>query len=330
MNKKKKKKGVSKKRAQAKVKKQKKARSVNSKPHIHYIERPAVSEIDAPAGFRAVSMSQGMVEYARPIMEFVESGGGHDLNEAFQLVVPLWNYAIPKKTVNYVDNKKDILEKIGKTLKLNTQESSELFDMMIQRKEYLCPDEIQPDTPLTMFIRKEGHYLITEFDYESLNISDTPYSSDEEDEKLIQLINQMDKYIVDDVEYDEWEDHYFLMEEKCKERFINWLIFKGMDKYSEDFSFNIEIYLNFIYRYMHEEPINLKTVLPMYIEEFFVDYVLRKATVEPQEYVDWPPALKLFYLFLYNTGYLESPEEIIQLIEKIEPYFIEILRERYS
>jgi hypothetical protein len=330
MSKKKKKKVIAKRRAQVKVKKQKKAKSHSSTPNVQYIERPAISEIDAPAGFRAVSMSQGMIEYAKPIMDFVEKGVVKDPNDALKLAMPLWNYNLSQRHRDFKFNKKDIIKQIGKTLKLNAQESTEFFEMMIQRKEYLFPDEIQPDNPMTMFVRQEEHYLISEFDYDSLNMSEEPYLPDKEDEKLIQLINQMDNYIAEGVEYDEWEDHYFSMEEKCKERFEKWLMFKGVKEYSEDFPVHVETYLNFVYRYMHEDDIYLKTVLPIYIEEFFVDYVLRKVMVEPHEYVKWLPALKLFYIFLYETGYLRSPEKIIKLLDEIEPHFIEILRDRYS
>lgn len=120
------------------------------------------------------------------------------------------------------------------------------------------------------------------------------------------------------------------MEEKCKERYEKWLMFKGVKEYSVGFPFHIQTYLNFVYLYMHEDNICLKTVLPIYIEEFFIDHLLRKVMVEPQEYIEWSPAIKLLYNFLYEIGYIKSPEKIIKLLEGIEPYFIKILRDRYS
>ncbi|MFO7889239.1 MAG: hypothetical protein R6V04_02755 [bacterium] len=328
--KKKKKKAVAKKRAQAKVKKKKKAKSTNSISNVQYIERPAISEIEAPSGFRAVSASQGMIEFAQPVMDFVERGVVKDPNDAFQLVIPIWNYSLSQNNCDIKPSKTNIIKQIRNTLKLNDKESAEFFDMMIQRKEYLFPDNIQPDNPMTMFIRQEEHNVISKFNYDSLNLSEEPYLPDKEDEKLIQLFNQLDNYISEGVEYDEWEDHYFSMEEKCKKCYKKWLIFKGVEEYSKDFPFYIEIYLNFIYRYMHKDDINLKTVLPVYIEEFFVDHILRKVIIEPQEYIMWPPALKLFYNFLYEIGYLNRPEKIIKLVDGIEPQFINILRDRES
>ncbi len=53
----------------------------------------------------------------------------------------------------------------------------------------------------------------------------------------------MDHYIAKGVEYKEWEDHYFSMEEKCEDRFEKWLNIKGVRKYSENFSFHIKVRL---------------------------------------------------------------------------------------
>ncbi|MBW8003972.1 MAG: hypothetical protein FVQ80_18585, partial [Planctomycetes bacterium] len=76
MGKKKKKNIIAKRRAQSKDRKQKKRKSgiQRSKSNVQFIDRPAISEIEAPVGFRTVSMTQGMIEYAKPIMDFVEKG----------------------------------------------------------------------------------------------------------------------------------------------------------------------------------------------------------------------------------------------------------------
>jgi hypothetical protein len=51
--------------------------------------------------------------------------------------------------------------------------------------------------------------------------------------------------------------------------------------------------------------------------------------VTPPEYVFWPPALKLFYRFLNEKGYLNNPDTIIGRIDKIEPDFIEVLKHQF-
>lgn len=329
---KKKKKAIAKRRSQTKAKRQKrsKVKPPKSIRNVQFVERPAISEIDTPSGCRAVSLSQGMMEYAKPLMNYVEKGVIKDPNDAFELAMTLWNYDISLEQGDVKINKKDVIKQLEKTLKINSQGSAEFFEMMIQRKEHLFPKDIQPDNPMTLFIRQEVQYLIPKFNYDSLNISEKIYVPTSEDEELIELIHQIDENITDGTDYEEWEDHYFEMEETCKERFENWLKFKGIKKYCEDFTYKVEIYLNFTYRYMHEDPISLKKVKPVYFEEFFGDYVLRKVIVEPHEYVTWPPALKLFYIFLKEIGYLEKPDKIIKLIDEIEPVFLGILRARYS
>lgn len=52
--------------------------------------------------------------------------------------------------------------------------------------------------------------------------------------------------------------------------------------------------------------------------------------MEPHEHVDWPPALKLFYNFLYEKKYLEDIDFIIDIIDNLEPRFIDVLRNRFG
>ncbi len=51
---------------------------------------------------------------------------------------------------------------------------------------------------------------------------------------------------------------------------------------------------------------------------------------EPQEYVDWPPSIKLFYQFLKDKGYVQDPSPMIQAIERLEPRFLAVLRRHFG
>jgi hypothetical protein len=328
----KKKKAVKKRSARAKTKKQKrtKSKSRRSRSNVQFVERPAISQIEAPPGFRAVSMSQGMLEFAQPLLDYVKQGIVKKPDDAMQLAIPLWNYSISVERGDRDVDKKEVVRQIATTLRMSSKEASEFFEMMIQRKEYLLPEEIQPTSPMTMFVRKEEHYLVSEFDYDSLTVSEEAYEPDDEDKELVELLHRMDDYIEVSTEYGEWENHYFKMEKKCLERFEQWLELKGVQEYSGEFPYNAGTYLDFIYRYMHEDEVTLKTVTAIYVEEFFVDHLLRKVMAEPHEYLTWPPALKLLYRFLKEIGYLERPERIIKLLDEIEPTFVQIVKERYS
>ena len=329
MSKKKKKKVAANRRSTAQVRKQKSVKHSSSTPNQHFIERPAISAVGTPKGFRAVSIGQGMIEYAKPVMEFVDKGVLKDTNDALQIAMLLWNFNISHENQDLKVTKNDIIRQIEEALKLNVREAVEFFNLMVKRKAYLLPVAIQPAFPMTVFIRQEKRYIISGFDYNSLNLSKEPYLPDGKDEKLVHSINQMDQYIAEKVDYLKWEDHYFSMEELCKERFERWLVFKGAKDYSKNFPLHIKIFLHFVYCYMHADVIYLKAVTPIYIEEFFADHLLRKVVAEPQDYIERLPALKLLYTFLHEIGYIENPDIIIKLFDLIEPHFIKILRDRY-
>jgi hypothetical protein len=243
----------------------------------------------------------------------------------------LWNYSIMLEGGKENEKAKhEIVHLIQSKFGMDTNRAINLLSEMTERKTYLFPPEIQPKNSIMMFIRKGIQHLITPFNYEKLKYSDQPIVANEEDERMVAMINKMDSYLHDGADYGEWEDHYFSMEEQCNQRFKEWLGDKGLDEYGDSFPFYVETFLNFVYRYIHNDPIVLKTVSPIYIEEFFADHVLRKVMVEPNEYANWPPALKLFYRFLSEKGYVRNPLRITGMIDEIEPYFIEILRTRFS
>jgi hypothetical protein len=59
-----------------------------------------------------------------------------------------------------------------------------------------------------------------------------------------------------------------------------------------------------------------------------MDYLLRKVMAQPPEYTQWPPALRLFYRFLADKGYLDDPEPTISDLYAIEPDFIALVQQR--
>lgn len=51
---------------------------------------------------------------------------------------------------------------------------------------------------------------------------------------------------------------------------------------------------------------------------------------EPDEYVYWPPALKLFYQCLQEKGYLNDHKAMAKKIERQEPSFLKLLEKQFS
>ena len=318
-------------KAREKIKRKRVLRSVKSRPKPKVIHRPGLPYMGAPEGFRSISFSQAMLEYGKPLMSYVEDDED-GLDKAMQVSGLLWNYAISVKEGNE-DKKleKDIVKALRKTLDLDKDEAQALFTKMVERYSYLFPQDIQPKPGLPfMFIRKEPRHLIRPFDYRKLVVSKEIIPPDKKDRDMIEKIRRLDGYMSDGTEYGTYEDLFFSLKDACEDRFEKWLIAKGLKGDAWDFSFCLSTYLDFIYGYGHDEVVILKSVPDIYFIEFFEDFLLRKMMVEPNEYVYWPPALKLFYQFLHEKGYLDTHEEIIGKIDKAEPYFMEVLKKQFS
>jgi len=334
-SKKKKKVKIAKKRAQSqqKRKKKKKLRLIKNTPsnNVSYMERPSFSDIEAPDGFRPVSISQAMMEYAKPVMEKGENEGNEDINLAMHAGMLLWNYTISLED-GHEDRKmkKEIIRLLAKEFDMSKSDAGLFLEKMIERKEHLFPKDIQPKHAMTMFIRKELTHLITGFNYNKIDFSSSPIPPDREDKEMVESIQRMDQYIAGGADYDKWEDHYFQMEEICRNRFELWLKEKGHEEYCENFPFYTETYLNFVYRYNHDDLTTLKSIIPEYLEEFFADHVLRKVIMEPYEYTFFPPAMKLLYTFLSEKGYMDDCTALTGIIDEMEPHFINILRKRFG
>lgn len=321
-------------KAQHRKKQKRKLRLIKtkSKPEHKYVEHPPMAEVDAPPGFRAVSMSQAVMEYSKSIFNFNESESIDDMNQALQLTSLIWNYGIATESGN-IDEKmtKEILDTIQPIWHVEKDEAQNLLDKFVTKRNRMFPPKVQIKGSPMMFMRKEMSHLIAPFNYKELELSETVLPPDAKDKEFIVSLETIDIYIQGDKDYNDWEDEYFSMEKKCNESFSSWLQKKGVTgKLAQDFPFLAEIFMNFVYRYIHDDIIVLKSVQPVYLEEFLFDHVLRKVMMEPHEHVDWPPVLKLFYNFLYEKEYLNDLAFIIEVIDDLEPRFIDALRDRFS
>lgn len=304
----------------------------DKKKNVQFREQPSMVDMEAPKGFRSVSISQALIEFGKPIMKLAEEAGLEDRNESLRMVMNIWNYALSLERGDVQEETKGAIAGILRVkFDMTSPEANDFIDSMVDRKAYLFPSGLQPDNPRFMFIRKEGSHEIEKFDYEELSLSENPIPPDSKDKEVVDMIKKMDTYILNETEYDEWEDHFLEMSDKCEERYTNWLEEKGVSSryIINQFGFGLDPYLDFIYRYMHDSVITLKDVHSHILEEFLFDYLLRKVMAKPEEYPLCPPTLKGFYQFLEEKNYLKDAESFIKLIDEIEPYFIDTLKDRY-
>jgi len=322
-------------KAKEKAKKKRQIHLVKIAPKPQIMERTPISQMEAPQGFMAVSSSQALMQYAQPLME-EETASLDELNRRMEVVSSLWNVAVsrqkndPQRYARAMEKAKATVKKV---LSLDGEERTLYIEKMIERQVNLFPEEVQPEPPsMFMYMRKDVSHLIAPFDYNRIGFTvDAAIPPDEEDLDLIQRIDTLDEHIRRGTDYGEYEKLAISVEDDSIKLFGKWLIAKGFRDDPEEFAHCPEIYITFLYRYLHDDPLLLKSVPVPYVVEFFEDYLLRKMICEPHEYLYWPPSLKLFYRFLHEKGYLSSKEMNLMLgaLDTMETHFLEILQARY-
>lgn len=301
-------------------------------PNFDY---PPLAPDDAPAGFRAVGMSEACMEYAKAMIKHPDIKGLESMEKAIGLAMPLWNYAIATELgdVNPA-MKSECCKAVMQACNVNLQEAESMVEKMVILKNEMFPPDIQPQGGPTMFMRKGTRHIIEPFDYEQLVVSEKKQPITDEDYRFLALLTDLDETklaSLDDGDYERWERKYDPMEQQCGKVFRNWLEGKGVEpKFIDDFSFLATFFVNFVYQYGHDKAGILRNTDELFFEDFFYDFVLRKIMMEPEEHVDWVPALRLFFLFLAEKGYLDDATRYIESLDTFEEPFLQLLRKEFG
>src|SRR5688572_20521570 len=78
---------------------------------------------EVPQGFRPLSMTQALLEYAAPLMAYVDDGTVQDPNDALQIGMQLWNCMLPKVPVLQKPSRGAIVNDIRTTLRMDREEA---------------------------------------------------------------------------------------------------------------------------------------------------------------------------------------------------------------
>jgi len=169
-------------------------------------------------------------------------------------------------------------------------------------------------------------------DYSRLVLNDKKLPFTEEDGRFVTLLTELDESKLADIEdYDKWARQYDPMEEQCAKSFRDWMERKGVDQgLAADFAFRATFFTNFVYQYGHDDPGILRNTDELFFEDFFYDFVLRKIMMEPEEHVDWAPALRIFFLYLEEVGYLPDAGTYVDTLNTFEEPFLQLLRREFG
>jgi len=106
---------------------------------------PSVPDLQPPDGFRLVSPTQAIMEYGKPLMEMIPMPDDvSKANEVFGIVTTIWNYAFDEKlSTMRKPSEAEMVSLIQEKLGLDRQKAHDFFQMMVERKHFLFPDEIK-------------------------------------------------------------------------------------------------------------------------------------------------------------------------------------------
>lgn len=181
-----------------------------------------------------------------------------------------------------------------------------------------------------MIMRKETLAEIKPFNYDRLQHTGDAIPAGVEDRALIEKISKLDRFMEEEADYDEFEKLLTETKDHAQKLYKQWLVDRGFPPEFHRLADCLHIYFDFVYGYMHDHVVTMKTITLNYLTEFFEDFLIRKVYGDPQEYVDWPPAIKLFYLFLKDKGYVEDTASITSMINARELRFMEILKKQFA
>ena len=156
-----------------------------------------------------------------------------------------------------------------------------------------------------------------------------PVPPDDKDRDLINKILELDWHIEANHGYGEYEELLMYLEGECEERFEKWLRDKGGTDKGAEVAKCIPEFLRFIYGYNHTEVVTIDT-LPLYyiFDVFFTMHLFDNVKVEPAEYLKWPPAIRLFHVFLQEKGYIDYDLDIfMEDMDEHEPVYFELILE---
>jgi len=272
--------------------------------------------------FRPLPFMQAMMQYARPLMDMSPGEDVTPASEIFSTAVSIWNYAgQPEDAAQAETEQRKLVKAIAKTFRLDKAEGKRILDMMVERREFLMPSDLQLFDPFFLVVRRDVSYLLTEFDYGRLEFSMDPVPPQPEDEAWLADLQDLDSWMQDGAEVWECEKEAMEIKEALLDSYSRWLHAKGLGDYADDFDFFAGVYLEFVYETDHREAVTLKSVPDPILEHFFSDFVLRKALTTPTKYPTCPASVIFLYSFLQDKGYMANTKSMVSNLAELEQIF---------
>ncbi len=152
--------------------------------------------------------------------------------------------------------------------------------------------------------------------------------SNTDDLKIVHNLNRLDQLTMKFGDPDRHDELLWDVQQGIMKRLDIWLALRGINSSRCSIVRFSEIYLTFIYGIKHERPVTLKNALGPTLYAFMFHHLFRDDYVNDSERTLCPSAIRMLYLFLHEKCYMsDSDQNMLALIDKIEPCFLHLLRE---
>ena len=299
------------------------------KPKV-VINKPSISTIKAPPGFKTIRFHQALLEFGDPVLAWwADDGKPHD--EDLHLIMHLWNYCLSLKRDDVEAIPRDkLVDLLMLFLKENRDYAEKFLDMLAERKEHFLPDEIQPENSSFMFLRNDEPIMLSAFDPTTLNLCEEPYVPSANNQELLEAMDLFEdkgrKEVLWDFD-DAYESERDDIIDTSRKQFEDWLNDRGVSESAARISALAGFFI--IYVYFNEE-VSLARVDKYVIERGFRDFIERDTEIPPDIMTMYPASVMLFYRFLKDIDYIGKIDTILVWMKKAEKGFIKELNRYYS
>jgi hypothetical protein len=284
---------------------------------------------DALEGFRPISIAQAMMEYGRPLVESLAPQNADDMEGAQLMVSTLWNLAISiERGETSNDSREKVVRAFAEVLEQPEDQVDAMVQVMLDRKTWLFPPDLQPDMSMLMIMRKEERHDITFVTEASLLAGDPAYSANDDDNALHDQLVDLDLKIANEDDGDEWQDALNDVKEEADRRFRAWLEPRVAAEHLDDLLFVVNLFMDFAYFFL---GCSMTSLRQQDFEEFFLEFILQKVNLDDPTCMEkWPAALKLFYSFLADVGYVDDAQSARSHIDSVHEVYTDSLRKFYG
>lgn len=305
------------------------------------------AEIQAPEGFRPVTLLQASILYCEPMLERLGDADEEILTEGQMLALDIWHYASEAPMMNdeektNADN--ELTTEISEIFSIPLKDAQALLLEMIERKAHYFPPEMAPpptldeDSPFdVIMMRKDEPIAIERVPLTSELFSGAVLPDPEQDAFFSTL--DYDGGRMSELSGDEAAEFLDHQIDNFLDAFYQWLEQRTLPFSSEMvIAFASSFFQIALESDAGDPELALPSIgaailpLPGVVDEFLLDYLPGFLALTPEEMTVAPPALRLYFRFCLENYLIDrfSAANLQREVDSAEDMLIRMLERHYG